>query len=37
MKIAILVSGEIRDDKIYFNELIKKYDMDVFFIIKQKN
>lgn len=30
MKIAILVAGEIRNDKIYFNELIKKYDMDVF-------
>lgn len=32
MKIALLVAGEIRNDKIYFNELIKKYDMDVFLL-----
>ena len=30
MKIALLIAGEIRNDKIYFNELIKKYDIDVF-------
>lgn len=30
MKIALLIAGEIRNDKIYFNQLIKKYDMDVF-------
>lgn len=30
MKIALLIAGEIRINKILFNELIKKYDMDVF-------
>lgn len=30
MKIALLIAGQIRNEKILFNDLIKKYDMDVF-------
>ena len=30
MKIALLIAGQIRSDKILFNDLIKEYDMDVF-------